>query len=28
MLVNQADSKVRLFDTTAIHAEKAVEYAT
>ena len=28
MLVNQADTKVRLLDTTAIHAEKAVEYAT
>ncbi len=28
MLVNQADSSVRLLDTTAIHAEKAVEYAT
>ena len=28
MLVNQADTKVRLFDTTAIHADKAVEYAT
>ncbi len=27
MLVSQADTKVRLFDTTAIHAEKAVEYA-
>ena len=27
MLVNQADTKVRLLDTTAIHAEKAVEYA-
>lgn len=27
MLVNQADTRVRLFDTTAIHAEKAVEYA-
>ena len=28
MLVSQADTPVRLFDTTAIHAEKAVEYAT
>jgi len=28
MLVNQTDTNVRLFDTTAIHAEKAVEYAT
>jgi len=28
MLVNQADTRVRLFDTTVIHAEKAVEYAT
>ena len=28
MLVNQSDSHVRLLDTTAIHAEKAVEYAT
>jgi len=28
MLVNQADTNVRLFDTTVIHAEKAVEYAT
>jgi len=28
MLVNQSDTNVRLFDTTAIHAEKAVEYAT
>ncbi|OEU48809.1 MAG: aspartate racemase [Desulfobulbaceae bacterium S3730MH12] len=27
MLVNQDDTKVRLLDTTAIHAEKAVEYA-
>ncbi len=27
MLVNQDDTKVKLFDTTAIHAEKAVEYA-
>jgi amino-acid racemase len=27
MLVNQGDTKVKLFDTTAIHAEKAVEYA-
>ena len=27
MLVNQSDTDVRLFDTTAIHAEKAVEYA-
>jgi aspartate racemase len=28
MLIDQADTKVNLFDTTAIHAEKAVEYAT
>ncbi len=28
MLINQSDTKVRLLDTTAIHAEKAVEYAT
>jgi aspartate racemase len=28
MLVNQADTNVKLFDTTAIHAKKAVEYAT
>ncbi len=27
MLVNQGDTKVRLFDTTAVHAEKAVRYA-
>jgi aspartate racemase len=27
MLVNQGDTGVRLYDTTAIHAEKAVEYA-
>jgi len=27
MLVNQSDTAVRLFDTTVIHAEKAVEYA-
>jgi aspartate racemase len=27
MLVNQGDTKIKLFDTTAIHAEKAVEYA-
>ena len=27
MLVNQGDTKARLLDTTAIHAEKAVEYA-
>jgi aspartate racemase len=27
MLVSQGDTKVKLFDTTAIHAEKAVEYA-
>ncbi len=27
MLVNQADTQVRLVDTTAIHAEKAVEFA-
>jgi aspartate racemase len=28
MLVNQSDTNVRLLDTTVIHAEKAVEYAT
>ncbi len=28
MLVGQADTDVRLFDTTAIHAQKAVEFAT
>ena len=28
MLVNQTDTNVRLLDTTIIHAEKAVEYAT
>jgi len=27
MLVNQGDTQVKLFDTTAIHVEKAVEYA-
>ena len=27
MLVDQGDTKVRLFDTTAIHAAKAVEFA-
>ncbi len=27
MLVNQSDTRVTLLDTTAIHAEKAVEYA-
>lgn len=27
MLVSQSDTNVTLFDTTAIHAEKAVEYA-
>ncbi len=27
MLVNQCDTNVKLFDATAIHAEKAVEYA-
>lgn len=27
MLVNQADTHVKLIDTTAIHAQKAVEYA-
>lgn len=27
LLVNQTDTQVRLFDTTAIHAAKAVEYA-
>ncbi len=28
MLVSQADTNVRLLDTTTIHAEKAVKYAT
>ena len=28
MLVNQADTEVTLLDTTAIHAQKAVEYAS
>lgn len=28
LLVSQADTNVRLFDTTVIHAEKAVEHAT
>ncbi|MCB1922023.1 MAG: aspartate/glutamate racemase family protein, partial [Candidatus Competibacteraceae bacterium] len=28
MLVNQADTTVSLLNTTAIHAQKAVEYAT
>ena len=28
MLINQSDTKVKLYDTTAIHAAKAVEYAT
>ena len=28
LLVNQADTRVRLLDTTAIHAAKAVDYAT
>jgi len=27
MLINQSDTKVRLLDTTAIHAEKAVQLA-
>jgi aspartate racemase len=27
MLVSQGDTNVKLFDTTAIHAEKAVEWA-
>jgi len=27
LLINQADTGVRLFDTTSIHADKAVEYA-
>ncbi|MBC2703441.1 aspartate/glutamate racemase family protein [Desulfobacula sp.] len=27
MLVNQSDTTVKLFDTTAVHAEKAVAYA-
>ena len=28
MLVDQSETKVKLLDTTAIHAQKAVEYAT
>lgn len=28
MLVSQADTDVTLYDTTIIHAEKAVEFAT
>ncbi|MFN2358048.1 MAG: aspartate/glutamate racemase family protein [Desulfotignum sp.] len=28
MLVGQKDTPVKLFDTTAIHAQKAVEYAS
>lgn len=28
MLIKQADTNVRLYDTAAIHAEKAVKYAT
>ena len=28
MLIHQSDTRVRLLDTTAIHAEKAVKYAT
>ena len=28
MLVNQADTQVKLLDTTAIHAQQAVKYAT
>ena len=28
MLINQGDTKVKLLDTTAIHSQKAVEYAT
>jgi aspartate racemase len=27
MLVSQADTDIRLLDTTAIHAQKAVEWA-
>ena len=27
LLVDQDDTKIKLFDTTAIHAEKAVQYA-
>jgi aspartate/glutamate racemase len=27
MLVGQKDTPVKLFDTTAIHAQKAVQYA-
>ena len=28
MLINQADTTVKLYDTTTIHVEKAVDYAT
>lgn len=28
LLINQSDTDVKLFDTTLIHADKAVEYAT
>jgi aspartate racemase len=28
MLINQADTSIKLYDTTTIHAGKAVEYAT
>jgi aspartate racemase len=27
MLIKQGDTNIRLFDTTEIHAQKAVEYA-
>jgi len=27
MLVDQADTSIKLYDTTAIHAEQAVDYA-
>ena len=27
LLLNQSDTQIKLFDTTAIHAQKAVEYA-
>jgi len=27
LLVNQRDTNIELYDTTVIHAEKAVEYA-
>jgi len=27
MLVQQKDTEIKLYDTTAIHAEKAIDYA-